>query len=592
MKAIDNILYAIKEARKISKFMPLFLMSNGVINVIVAFLEIFLIKYVVDYATSDHFRMASLLCYLLGYILFMASVDIFKKILMGMYSRKFEMNLMSYIMSKVYEKSARIDLINYDKRDFYDKMDRVMDRCGLLYWDIWFGCSMCLTRIVVLVFFFSVYHDVWLMLAIVIDTLVNLILEVRLKKRGYSFERQEASFFRYEDYINRVFSENSYAQELRTAVCAKDMLIGKYEKCTRDHQKKYRGYLSRCVSEAEFNTISSCTIHLVVSIYVSYLWLRHTITVGDFLVMITIVSTMSERLLNVLKAFPDLFQASKYVGEVREILDCPTMLDKDGEKVAVVEFEKLEFQNVSFKYREDAIFCIHDLSFSIKQGEIIAIVGLNGGGKSTLADCVMGLLVPDGGRIELNGRDYSEFKMRDIRNLFSIVFQDFQIYELSVAENILMRENCSQEDMELLNEALKYVGLYEKVSAFPKGIHTVLSMEESDSYLSGGELQLLAIARAYARNAPVLLFDEPTSALDVYMTNRFYQKLFGLSKIQKKTILLISHKLKYMDLVDRILYVRDGTISEMGSHEELMKRNKQYAVLYQLRGEELLEGRI
>ena len=110
--------------------------------------------------------------------------------------------------------------------------------------------------------------------------------------------------------------------------------------------------------------------------------------------------------------------------------------------------------------------------------------------------------------------------------------------------------------------------------------------------LSGVEQQLLAIARAYAGQTPVILFDEPTSALDVYMTNMFYQKLFGLRDVQKRTVILISHKLKHIDRADWILFVRDGTISGTGNHEELMRRNKEYASLYQLREEELLEGQV
>lgn len=592
MKAIGNIWFAIKNVPAMSKSMIMRLIACEVSNILVTCMEMFMVKFVIDYAMSDHFHIMTLSAYLFIYCVFRILIHIYKTNIMGVYIRKFEISMSSKMMSEIYQKSAKINLMDYDKKDFYDKLDRVMDKGETLYWDIFWDCFTLISRIIVSLCFFTVYHDACLMIAVAVIVVSHLILDIQHDKRNYAFERQEETYNRFEDYINRVFSENSYAQELRTSVSVKDVLLGKYDRWTKGCLDRYNSYLKYNFHYTTVRSVSVYLVYLVTGVYVSNLWLHQKITVGDFLLMITVVASMSERLLNVLMAFPQLYQSSKYVGEVRELLDYPTMLDHDAEKESVVGFESMEFRDVCFQYREQDRFHVHDVSFQVHKAEIVAIVGLNGSGKSTLADCMMGLLRPDSGEIKLNGRDYKEYKMCDIRKLFSTVFQDFQIYELSVAENILMREVHSQEDVNLVNAALEYVGLYEKVSAFPQGIHTVLSMSQWDCGLSGGEQQLLAIARAYAGQTSVILLDEPTSALDVYMSNMFYQKLFGLREVQKRTVILISHKLKYLDRADQILFVRDGTISGTGNHEELMQRNREYASLYQLRGEKLLEGQI
>ena len=590
MKAIGNIWFAIKNVAAVSKSMMIRLTMCAVSNIVVTCMELFLVKFVIDYALSDQFHIMTMSAYLFIYCVFMILNNIYKTNIMGVYIRRFEISMSSKMMSEIYQKSAKINLMDYDKKDFYDELDRVMDKGATLYFDILWNCFMLISRVIISLCFFTVYHDACLMIAVAVNVVIHLVLDLQMDKRNYALERQEETYNRFEDYINRVFSENRYSQELRTSVGVKDMLLGKYDRWTEGALDRYRGYQKYLFNNTTVRSVSCYLVYLVTSVYVSNLLLHQEITVGDFLLMITVVEGQSQRLLDAFMAFPQLYQSSKYVGEVRELLDYPTMLDQDAEKEPVAEFESMEFQNVGFRYRENDSFCIHDVSFKVHKAEIVAIVGLNGSGKSTLADCMMGLLMPDSGEIKLNGRDYREYKMCDMRALFSTVFQDFQIYELSVAKNILMREVHSQEDVNLVNAALEYVGLYEKVSAFPQGVHTVLSMSERDCGLSGGEQQLLAIARAYARQTPVILFDEPTSALDVYMTNMFYQKLFGLRDVQKRTVLLISHKLKYLDRADRILFVRDGTISGTGSHGELMRRNREYASLYQLRGEELLEG--
>lgn len=330
-------------------------------------------------------------------------------------------------------------------------------------------------------------------------------------------------------------------------------------------------------------------MYWIASIYVSGLLLNTQISVGDFLVLINVVSTISMQLINVLQTLPDIYKSSLYIDEIKEMLDYPTDFRTGGKCLKKEDFNSIEFKEVSFRYIGKSDFALHNVSFTIEKNQIVAVVGLNGSGKSTILNCLLGLLKPDSGEIKLNNTEYGEYDTESLRSMFAAVFQTYQIYEQSVAENILMREVMTKEDISKVERALKFVGLYEKVISLEKGIHTVISSDSDCVDLSGGEKQKIAIARAYAGEAPVLIFDEPTGALDVYATSSFYSDMFRMHEESPGTVIFTSHKLYYVKQADKIIYVENGSVSEAGSHEELMKLGGGYAALYRMQSNELFQ---
>ena len=245
--------------------------------------------------------------------------------------------------------------------------------------------------------------------------------------------------------------------------------------------------------------------------------------------------------------------------------------------------------NVSFRYPGTEKDILHNINLTIPAGERLAIVGLNGAGKTTLVSLLCGLLDPTEGRVLLNGKDICIFDRQAYYRLFSTVFQNFSLLKISLAEEIsLQMEHTDRERVQL---CLEKAGLLEKVCELPKGMdtHTNRDIWEDGVQLSGGQIQRLLLARALYRDAPILLLDEPTAALDPLAENELYLKYDEMTA--GKTSLFISHRLASTRFCDRVLFLKNGSIAEEGTHETLMKAGGEYAALFEVQSQYYQEGR-
>ncbi len=237
---------------------------------------------------------------------------------------------------------------------------------------------------------------------------------------------------------------------------------------------------------------------------------------------------------------------------------------------------KLQFHNVSFKYPNTDIEILKNINVTINDKEKIAIVGLNGAGKTTFIKLICKFYIPTSGYITLNDVNIWEIDNTTYYDIISAVFQDFTIFNFTIKENIVMSQN---NDVEVSN-LLKDVGLNESVSSFYNLENSYISkqFDEQGIELSGGEKQKLAMARAIYKKSSLLILDEPTASLDVFSEKQIYEKFYELSK--NKTVIFISHRLAISKFVDKIFVFKDGSIVESGNHDELIKNNSTYAEMY------------
>ena len=217
-----------------------------------------------------------------------------------------------------------------------------------------------------------------------------------------------------------------------------------------------------------------------------------------------------------------------------------------------------------------------------KMAEKIAIVGRNGSGKTTLIKILLRLYDPTSGIVEMDGKDYREYDVRSLRRRIGVVFQDFSCYASSVADNVLLRSVKSEKDEQTVVNSLKLCGLYEKVSALKNGIYTVLTKEfdEDGVIFSGGEMQKLAIARMFANDYDIIIMDEPSSALDPIAEYELNSKI--IEAAANKTLIIVSHRLSTTKDADKIIYMENGRIEEMGTHKSLIELNGKYAELFNI----------
>ncbi len=285
-----------------------------------------------------------------------------------------------------------------------------------------------------------------------------------------------------------------------------------------------------------------------------------------------------------------LHKESLDISRIREFLEYPESFKfEEGENVPVVDGYELKLENVSFRYPGAERDTIHGLNLTVRPGEKLAIVGLNGAGKTTLVKLLCGLLDPTEGKVLLNGKDIRDFNRRNYYDLFSAVFQDFSILDVTIAEEIA--QTTVGIDYERVADCVEKAGLTSTIEKLPKGLQTHVGREVYlDGVLfSGGQTQRLMLARALYKNGPILLLDEPTAALDPIAENDIYMKYNEIT--HGKTSLFISHRLASTRFCDRIIFVAEGEIKEEGTHENLLALNGEYANLFAVQSRYYQEGK-
>lgn len=307
------------------------------------------------------------------------------------------------------------------------------------------------------------------------------------------------------------------------------------------------------------------------------------ITVDKFVLYFAAISMFASFVGNIINEWNVIHAVSLKLCDYREYMDLPEREEAGNVNVEELlqKAPEIRFEHVSFRYEGAERDTLHDINFTMKAGEKIALVGHNGAGKTTLVKLLCGLYQPTEGDITINGISVRQFSCKDYYRLFSPVFQEIKTTFFTLAENV-SGQTGPRTDAARAEQCMRLAGLGEKIDALPHGIDTKLDKQVNKDgiELSGGELQKLMLARALYKDAPVLVLDEPTAALDPIAENNIYQQYHNFA--EAKTSLFISHRLASTQFCDRILYLKDGAIAEEGTHEALISLGGEYSELYEL----------
>ena len=325
-------------------------------------------------------------------------------------------------------------------------------------------------------------------------------------------------------------------------------------------------------------------------VYLINMALKDNLSVPEFLLYFTAVTTFTTWIMGILQEMTKLHQQSLDISQLRAFLEYPEPFKfEEGNPVPKADAYELKLENVSFRYPGAEQDTIHHLNLTVHPGEKLAIVGLNGAGKTTLVKLLCGLFDPTEGRVLLNGKDIRDFNRREYYGLFSAVFQEFSVLDVTVAENIAQTKEGI--DYEKVKDCVEKAGLTKMIADLPQGLDTHVGREVFlDGVLfSGGQTQRLMLARALYKDGPILMLDEPTAALDPIAENDIYMKYNDMTV--GKTSLFISHRLASTRFCDRIIFVANGHIAEEGTHESLLALGGEYAKLFEIQSRYYQEGR-
>lgn len=299
------------------------------------------------------------------------------------------------------------------------------------------------------------------------------------------------------------------------------------------------------------------------------------VTLFTYILFLIAASRIYDPLSGAMTNMAELFGVQLQVGRLREIMEYP---DLKGTQHFKGKGHDIVFEHVKFSY-EDSKSVLKDVSFTAKQGQVTALVGPSGGGKSTVAKLAARFYNVDGGKVTIGGQDISDMEQTEVLKEFSVVFQDVVLFNNTVMENIRTGRSDAT-DGEVI-AAAKAAYCDEFISKMPQGYQTVIG--ENGSTLSGGECQRISIARALLKNAPIILLDEATASLDVDSETQVQKAISRL--VQDKTVIVIAHRMRTIEAADRIIVLKDGVVEEKGTHKELMKKHGFYQRMVELQTE-------
>lgn len=424
--------------------------------------------------------------------------------------------------------------------------------------------------------------NLWLAALVAATTAVSYFASKRINEWGYLHRSEELELTKRIEYANKTATSREFAKDIRMFG-----LRGWLEDLWGSTMRLYSAFCAK----RERKYIWANIIDIVLTFLrngIAYAFLigitvKNGLPASQFLLYFAALSGFAQWVVEILDKLSVMHKQSLDISTIREFLDWDEPFDLNGgERIAFEPNKQYEIRldDVSFRYPKADKDTLSHINLTVHPGEKLAIVGLNGAGKTTLVKLVCGFLDPTEGRILLNGEDIRKFNRNDYYALFSAVFQEFSVLDVTVKENVAQCVDGIDETR--VWQCIDKAGLTEKIRSLPKGIETHLGRRvfKDGVEFSGGQTQRLMLARALYKNAPILVLDEPTAALDPIAENDIYQKYNDMT--HGRTSFFISHRLASTRFCDRIIFVDSGKIAEEGTHNELLKNGGGYAYLFEV----------
>ncbi|MBE6751019.1 MAG: ABC transporter ATP-binding protein [Ruminococcaceae bacterium] len=487
---------------------------------------------------------------------------------------------------KIFEKAINVDMDCFYNPEFFDKYKRATEIVTDGHFDDFcygFACVVggSITGAFLIAYVITVDPK---MLFILLIGLVVVAFQGVKSKLEVNKDKEMTIHKRSKAYVKRTIYLKDFSKDMRTSGIY-GVLHTRFENAVNKNREIIKKYGYKVALLEMMTGLFGMALPVATSYaYATYRYVvKRNLALSDFSVIVTAMGNLKDVINDLTEAVSTVKKESLYFRNLKEFFDYENKIE-NGTKIAD-EFKTLEFKNVKFTYPEAKEPTLKNFDFKLSKGQTVAVVGENGAGKSTFIKLLLRFYDVDSGEILYNGVSIKEYDIDSLRNRISTVFQDYKVFALSVAENVLCKEITTNEELIKAVEAMKNSGAYDFVENLPEKENTVITREfdEKGVGLSGGEQQKLAVARVFASNTDLAILDEPSSAFDPVAEYKMYENLIKATK--DKTVIYISHRLSSAVLSDNIFVISDGTVKESGNHKELMELNGIYSNMFTLQAE-------
>jgi ATP-binding cassette subfamily B protein len=487
-----------------------------------------------------------------------------------------------YVSVRIMEHASRLDLTSYEDPTFQDKLERarvqgtdrvlMIQAAGRLVQQVVTTASMA----------FSIcLFSPWLLVALVVCVVPAFLGETHFAFLGYSLSFAQTPARREMEYLRVLGGSKESAKELKLFGLG-PYLVERFTSLAMRLHKQTAGLARRRLFVGSLLTLLGTLGYYGTYAFVIYETVTGVLTIGTLTFLAGAIAGASTNIQQVFSTFSTIADQALFVGDLLDFFAVkPAVLSKPGALPAPRPIRRgFEFRNVSFAY-PNGRKVLHGVSFTLSPGERIALVGENGQGKTTIVKLLTRLYDPTEGQILLDGVDLREYDQEDLWSEIGVIFQDFMRYDLTASENIATGRIEERGNIFRIRSAAQKSLAEDVIRKLPRGYEQQLGCRfDGGTDLSGGEWQKLALARAYLREAQVLVLDEPTASLDARSEHEVFERFAELTR--GKMSMLISHRFSTVRMADRIFVLQDGRIAEEGPHDQLMANGGRYAEMFEL----------
>jgi ATP-binding cassette, subfamily B, bacterial len=484
---------------------------------------------------------------------------------------------------KLIQKTKAVELSSLEDPEFYNKLNLARTQTAgrvFLLSNIMSQIQDVIT--VTLLIAGLIYYEPWLIVLLILSVIPSLINELKYTTASYSLSKSFTSERRELDYLRYIGANDKTAKEIKLFNLSDFISERFFNLSDRYYQENKNLSIKqgfRSIAINAFGTLSYYGAYIMII----FNTVAGKITLGELTFLSSSFNRLKGTLQGIFIRFGRISENALYLQDYYEFIDFEVEKNEAFKRLTCPTeiVDGFEFRDVTFSYPDADRQVLKGVSFHIKAGEKIAFVGENGSGKTTMIKLMLRFYNPTSGAILLDGVDIRHYDIDDYQRLFGVIFQDFVQYEFTVGENIAVGQINLLEDKDKIHAAADKSLASDVVFVMPKGLDQQLGKRfKSGKELSGGQWQKIALARAYMKDAKVMVLDEPTSALDARAEYEAFQRFIGLTK--GRTSVIISHRFSTVRMADRILVLKDGVIDQLGTHEELIEQEGIYAELFDL----------